>query len=124
MRKEHDVNSGSSQRQTLMMHAVLAFADACTMPKLTPSCPYYRLDGETPTCSEECRTIGESFGAPDRPIAEHRVGGLIMRGREIPVEVAAGSQEFDATREFLQHRHLQAATIHNVAPFGIAEPQH
>lgn len=85
----------------LIAEAVVTYADACTLPKLTPGCPYYRVENGSPTCSEECRALAEKLGVSSR--GEHRtqIGGLIMRGRAIPVRAAGGMRDYDATREYL-----------------------
>lgn len=94
------------QRKALLAQAVLAYADSCTLPKLTPTCPFFRLENDTPSCNEECRAISDSLGAPERPIGQHVLGGLVMRGREIPLKVASGVEDFDAAREYMEHKHL------------------
>lgn len=94
------------RRDALIASAVLAFADSCTLPKLTPSCPFYEMVDGSPSCGEQCRNISVELGAPSRPIVSHQIGGLVMQGREIPAEIASGVYEFDAGRDFMAQRHL------------------
>lgn len=100
---------GEQEDKLLARVALTAFSDACTIPKLTPSCPYYRCVDERPTCNEECRTIltslGVDRGARDMVVAE----GLVMHGTPIPVEVATGYNPFDATRQMLEDQGLPMA---------------
>lgn len=93
-------------RQSFFLHATVAFGDACTRPKLTPNCPYYRETDTGPTCGEQCRSLAESLGDTSRKVTQHKVGGLILTGREIPRSAAAGIEGFDAGRIYLEERHL------------------
>lgn len=94
------------RKDALIASAVLAFADSCTLPTLTPSCPFYEVVDGSPSCSEQCRSIAVELGAPSRPIVSHQIGGLVLQGREIPAEIASGVYEFDAGRDFMAQRHL------------------
>ncbi len=49
-----------SKKSRLLHRALLEFSDACDIPELTPSCPFYQLlpDG-SPVCAEECKDILE-----------------------------------------------------------------
>lgn len=96
-----------AQSERFIGHAIIAFADSCTRPKLTASCPFYRVEGGTPTCDEECRAIAEQLGYRDRPVESHDFGGLRLTGRAIPLAATAGYQVFDANRTYLQDRHLE-----------------
>lgn len=88
----------------LLISALAAFSDGCTIPKLTPTCPYYRwVDGRA-TCSEECRALLTSMGV-DRQAREMLVlDGLRMIGTPVPMEVATGYQPYDATRQLLEEQ--------------------
>ncbi|WP_157370886.1 hypothetical protein [Arthrobacter sp. Leaf141] len=50
--------------------------------------------------------MAESLGDASRRIAHHRIGGLVLTGREIPRSAAAGAEEFDAGRLYIGDRHL------------------
>lgn len=90
------------QRDALVAQAVAAFSDACTIPVLTPSCPFYRLDQSFgATCGEECREFLEStnFGRPTQTIDV--LPGLRMTGAARPIAAATGHSSFDATEIML-----------------------
>lgn len=93
-------------RQRFLLNAAVAFGDACTRPKLTPTCPYYEESDTGPTCEEQCRGLAESLGATSRKVAQHKLGGLVLTGREIPRSAAAGAEYFDANRLYLTERHF------------------
>lgn len=87
----------SSLRDGLIARALTAYSDACTIPTLTPSCPYYRDEPQGPTCTEECRETLLELGV-SRPTTSVKVlGGLIMTGVSRPLEIASGASLFDAT---------------------------
>ncbi|MFJ4044353.1 tetratricopeptide repeat protein [Microbacterium sp. NPDC089987] len=88
----------------LIAEAVVTYADSCTLPKLTPGCPYYRTEDGTPTCSEECRALSQKLGVQSRGEYQTQIGGLIMHGRAIPVRSAGGMRDYDATREYITDR--------------------
>lgn len=88
-------------KSRLIAEAVVTYADACTLPGLTPSCPFYRLDDGAPACSEECRMLAAQLGAEGRDEREARIGGLVMRGRAIPLRVVGGMRDYDATRSYI-----------------------
>lgn len=89
----------------LILDALVTYADACTLPQLTPSCPFYRRGEEGPTCGEECRDVGEALGVTSRPIGVALVeGGLVLRGRQLPTSAAAGVSDFDAQQIYIQER--------------------
>lgn len=92
-----------------LLNAAVAFGDACTRPKLTPTCPFYEESDVGPTCGEQCRGIGESLGVTSRKVATHQVGGLVLTGREIPRLAAAGAEEFDASRLYIAEKSLPLA---------------
>lgn len=96
----------NSQTEQLALNAIVAFADACTLPNLTPSCPFYVEENGIPSCKEQCRQVAYDMGAKVRPVVEHRIGGLVMKGRELPGDVVGGINDFDAGREFMAQRHL------------------
>jgi len=87
--------------ERLRLQALVSFSDACTIPRLTPACPYYRVDAGIPRCDEECRSVLSGLGV-DRAARDVAVlGGLVMHGTPLPIEVAAGYTPFDATRQLL-----------------------
>jgi len=90
----------------ILLDALVTYGDACTRPRLTPSCPYYRVGDEGPTCGEECRDLISRYGVPDRAVRQVAVGGLVLRGRALPLRSAAGADDYDARQRFLQERHL------------------
>ena len=95
--------------QHILMDALVSYSDGCTLPTLTPSCPYYRVEGNTPLCGEECRQLIDDWGAADRRIREVQIGGLVLRGRGLPLRVVSGDSAFDATKNYLQERRLPPA---------------
>jgi hypothetical protein len=97
------------QEDQLLLAALVAFSDACTIPKLTPSCPYYRRVNDRPTCGEECRTLLTSMGVDRSARDVVVVDGLLMHGTPIPIEVAAGYRPYDATRHLLEEQGLAIA---------------
>lgn len=96
----------SGDERRILLDALVSYADACTLPKLTPSCPYYRLAGDAPTCQEQCRSLSVKYGGPDRPVAEATVGGLVLVGRQLPLGVASGGDGYDAGQRFIVERNL------------------
>lgn len=98
-----------ARAQNFLLNAAVAFGDACTRPKLTPTCPFYEESENGPTCNEQCRGIGESLGDTSRKVAEHVMGGLVLTGREIPRAAAAGAEEFDANRLYIVEKSLPVA---------------
>lgn len=102
--------SSSGSNSELMAQALAAYSDACTIPSLTPGCPYYRLDETGPTCAEECRGILEQMGV-QRPTTTLTVlDGLVMTGVSRPIEVASATTPFDATKILLSELHEPVAT--------------
>lgn len=94
------------RKERLVLNALITFADACTLPSLTPSCPFYELENDLPSCQEQCRQLASEMGSEDRPVVQQRIGGLVMKGRQIPKFVVGGMNDFDAGREFMAQRHL------------------
>lgn len=94
----------ASAEERIFLDALTTYADSCTQPQLTPSCPYFRIDDGRPVCGEECRSILESHGVADRPVRVSAVGGLLMTGRAIPTSAVAGHNAFDAAQNFLNDR--------------------
>ena len=96
----------SSREWSLLIDALVSYADACTMPQLTPTCPFYERSPDGPRCQEQCRGLSERLGGPERPIKKVAVGGLVMRGRLLPLSAAAGYQPYDARQRFVEERTL------------------
>ena len=94
----------------ILLDALVSYADACTMPALTPTCPFYRLVDGRPFCEEQCRDIAEARGAEPRRIRTSNVGGLVLSGREIPVRTMSGTESFDAGELRLRHKEDNAAS--------------
>lgn len=95
-----------SQVRTVLLNALVSYSDACTLPALTPSCPYYVETDAGPRCEEQCRDLIETLGVLDRRVREVKIGGLVLQGRGMPVQIAAGASEFDASERYLQERTL------------------
>jgi tetratricopeptide (TPR) repeat protein len=87
-----------------LLDALVSYSDACTLPALTPTCPYYVETTDGPRCNDECTTLIEEYGAADRRIREIRQGGLVLRGKQLPISAAAGTSAFDARKRYLQDR--------------------
>jgi hypothetical protein len=104
------MTEGSDPRFPLLkLEALMAYSDACTLPTLTPSCPYFSLKEAGPRCGEECRDVLTSLGV-DRAARDVEVGGgLVMTGRALPLRVATGYEPFDATRQLLLEASLPIA---------------
>jgi hypothetical protein len=100
------LNDGDHRQKHIVLDALVSYSDACTLPNLTPSCPYYEdIDG-VPSCNEECRSLLAEWGGPVRPVETHREGGLVLTGRAIPRSAASGMTSFDATERYLRDRGL------------------
>jgi hypothetical protein len=95
--------------QRILLDALVSYADACTLPALTPTCPFFRIEGGRPTCGEECRDIAQARGAEPRRIRSRAVGGLVLHGRELPERSVAGHDTFDAAEVRLRHEHDEVA---------------
>lgn len=92
------------RRRLLVIHATTSYADSCTLPNLTPSCPFFERQNGVATCGEQCRAVVTELGGIDRPVTSHSLNGITMIGREIPIAVVAGSSEFDAAQLYLTER--------------------
>lgn len=90
----------------ILLDALVSYADACVVPQLTPSCPFYVLSPDGPVCQEQCRALQHRLGGPERPVRQIAVGGLLMTGRVLPAESAAGAQPYDAGQRFVEERTL------------------
>jgi hypothetical protein len=88
----------------LLLDALLTYSDSCTLPNLTPSCPYFVQSEAGPTCQEQCRDLIAESGAADRRVRDVQIGGLVLRGRGMPLSVASGPMDYDATKGFLTER--------------------
>lgn len=96
------MGEASSLREGLIARALTAYSDACTIPTLTPSCPYFREGPNGPTCWEECRDALREHGASRPTTSVNVLGGLIMTGVSRPIEIASGTSVFDATEAMLR----------------------
>ena len=90
--------------RSLLLDALVTYSDSCTLPNLTPSCPYFVQSEAGPTCREQCRDLIAQSGAADRRVRDVRIGGLVLHGRGMPQSVASGSVAYDATKRFLTER--------------------
>ena len=88
----------------LLLDALVTYSDSCTLPNLTPSCPYFVQTEAGPTCGDQCRDLIAESGAADRGVRDVRIGGLVLHGRGMPLSVASGSVAYDATKRFLTER--------------------
>lgn len=95
---------GPPDVQRITLDALVTYSDACTLPKLTPSCPYYREDQGRATCGEECRELIQRLGIEGRRIRETQIDGLVMKGREVPKSAATGAYSFDASERYIEER--------------------
>lgn len=98
-------SSGEDEKQ-IFLEALVTYADACTLPELTPSCPFYRVGSSGPSCGEQCRSIAESHGVQSRSVGHFTVGGLVLTGRALPIQSVAGIDLFDATQRFISDHQL------------------
>lgn len=91
----------------LLVSALASYSDACTMPELTPNCPYYRAD-PFPSCGEECREVlaAEGFGREVRTV---EIDGLRMTGRALPIDVCGPAPIWDPVQTWLEQRDLEPA---------------
>jgi hypothetical protein len=97
----------SGEERRIFLDALVTYADACTLPHLTPSCPYFVATADGPTCQEQCRGVAERHGASVRPIRSATFDGLVLTGRAIPISSARGIQEFDARQRYVAERQLK-----------------
>lgn len=98
--------SSSEDEKRIFLDALVTYSDACTLPELTPSCPFYEPGPRGPSCGEQCRAIAESHGVQSRTVGEFTVGGLVLTGRVLPVQSVAGVDLFDAAQKFISDHHL------------------
>lgn len=97
-------------RERLVLEALVAYSDACTLPLLTPNCPFYCLDEQGhPTCGTECVAAVQASGGTGRSIREVKVGGLVLTGRTLPQEAAGSADTYDAMRNYIDQRSLTPA---------------
>ena len=89
----------------IMLDALVSYADACTLPTLTPTCPFYVVVDGRPTCGEQCRDVAPARGAEPRRVRFKDLGGLVLMGRELPVRSVAGPDDFDAAEIRLRSEH-------------------
>lgn len=94
----------------LLAAALTAFSDGCTIPELTRTCPYYVETDIGPTCGEQCRQALAERGVSRPTESVEVLRGLVMTGVARPIEVAAGSSPFDATKTMLAELHCSPAT--------------
>jgi len=76
--------------RSLLLDALVTYSDSCTLPNLTPSCPYFVQSEAGPTCREQCRDLMAQSGAADRRVRDVRIGGLVLHGRGMPQAWPAG----------------------------------
>lgn len=100
------LSSSSDDEKRIFLDALVTYSDACTLPELTPSCPFYVPGPSGPSCGEQCRAIAESHGVQSRTIGEFNVGGLVLTGRALPVRSVAGIDLFDAAQKFISDHQL------------------
>lgn len=91
-----------SARDRLILEAVVSYANSCTLPDLTPTCPFYESTEDGPRCGEQCRGVAESLGDSSAAVETHDVDGLRFTGRALSLGVVAGVSDFDATQVFLE----------------------
>lgn len=96
------MGEASSLRDGLITRALTAYSDACTIPTLTPYCPYFREGPQGPTCAEECRDTLLELGVSRPTTSVNVLGGLVMTGVSRPIEIASGASLFDATEAMLR----------------------
>lgn len=96
---------GDTER-LILLDALVSYADGCTLPSLTPSCPYYRSDASGPTCEMQCRDLADRLGGRHTAVQEFQVGGLVMQGLALPRSAAGPTHDYDARRLFLGERRL------------------
>ena len=54
--------------RSLLLDALVTYSDSCTLPNLTPSCPYFVQSEAGPTCREQCRDLIAQSGVADRRV--------------------------------------------------------
>lgn len=101
------MNDDLDKEQRILLDALISYSDSCTLPNLTPSCPFFSIKDGRPSCGEECRDIAQARGAAPRRVRAKNVGGLVLLGRELPGRVIAGEHSFDAAEIRLRHKGLE-----------------
>jgi hypothetical protein len=101
-----EARTSPDDERRFILDAIVSYADACTLPGLTPTCPYYELTKHGPICGEQCRIVAAVHGAPTRRVREAQIDGLIMTGREMPMRAVSGLTPYDAGQRFVQERSL------------------
>ncbi|KQV71301.1 hypothetical protein ASC64_04455 [Nocardioides sp. Root122] len=95
-------------QRRLVLEALVAYSDACTLPLLTPNCPFYLVDDQGhPTCGTECVAAVQAGGGTGRSIRDVAVGGLVLTGRTVPQDAAGSADPFDAMRDYIDQRSLR-----------------
>jgi hypothetical protein len=95
-------------QRRLILEALVAYSDACTLPLLTPNCPFYSVDDQGhPTCGTECVAAVQAGGGTGRSIREVTLGGLVLTGRTVPQDAAGSADPFDAMRDYIDQRNLR-----------------
>ncbi|MET4079662.1 hypothetical protein [Janibacter sp. UYMM211] len=101
-----ELDDNDRRQEHIVLDALVSYSDACTLPHLTPSCPYYAVVDSVPTCEEQCRRLIAEWGGGERPVESHRQGSLVLTGRAIPRASASGVTAFDAAERYLRDRAL------------------
>lgn len=100
-----DASDPSDRQKQLLLNALVTYGDACSLPLLTPECPYYQISADgSPNCENECRNLLASMGDASRLAREVNIGGLVLRGQALPRSAASGMSEFDARQKYLEDR--------------------
>jgi hypothetical protein len=94
----------TGDQQRLLAEALVTYSDSCTLPNLTPSCPFYRVENGFATCDTECIQLIESWGDHARSIGEARIGSLVLTGRKMPLSAAGPADLYDARKAYLEQR--------------------
>ncbi|MEB4208757.1 hypothetical protein [Mycobacterium sp. 94-17] len=98
------------RKEQLLYRALADFSDACDVPNLTPSCPFYQLQPDgSPICGEECKDIlSDDLSHAVQPNTLTLGGDLAAiqgprrpRPRRVP---AVGRIAFDARQFYLTER--------------------
>jgi hypothetical protein len=111
------VNEGhpDTRKDQLLYRALADFSDACDIPDLTPTCPFYQLQADdSPICGEECKDILSDDLSPSAMPQALTLGGdlVALRGRRPrprrgpPEDLAA----FDARQIYLSERDREVST--------------
>lgn len=87
--------------QQLLMGALASFS-ACTLPLLTPGCPFYREEPFA-VCGEECRSVLTAAGY-SREVRTIQIEGLRLTGRAVPVAAVGPVSVWDPVKSLLEER--------------------